>query len=155
MPFKVGVIPGVTAAVFSDFSFWNGQVFIVEGQRFRPRGLFRRRVTLPGIPQNVEGTLKMGLPGSQRLVVAGTAYPIGPPVPRALQILAMLPLLLGLLVKGGLAWVIVAVALAANTKALTSTLRNSTKAGLMAATFLAGACVNVALAVALRAAWWH
>ena len=97
----------------------------------------------------------MGLPGSQRLVVAGTAYPIGPLVPRALQILAMLPLLLGLLVKGGLAWVIVAVALAANTKALTSTLRNSTKAGLLAATFLAGAFVNVALAVALRAAWWQ
>lgn len=155
MPFEVGRIPGVTGPVFSDFSFWNGLFFTVEGQRLKPRGLFRRRVTLPGIPENVEGTLKAGLPGSQRLVVAGTAYRIAPDIPRGLQILAVLPLLLGLLVKGGLAWVVVAVALGANTKAVTSTLTNPTKTAVLIATFLAGAAANVALATALHAAWWQ
>ncbi|WP_374969325.1 hypothetical protein [Terrabacter sp. BE26] len=154
MLFEVGRIPGVPGAVFSDFSLWSGRTFIVEGQRYQPRGFFRRRVTLPGIPENVDATLNGFLPGAQTLVAAGTTYRIGPRVPRDLQILAVLPLLLILLVKGGPGILVAGVAFSVNTKILMSSGSDVTKAGLLIATLVFGASLNVALAIALHAAWW-
>ncbi|WP_207555758.1 hypothetical protein [Intrasporangium flavum] len=145
----------MTAPVLSDFSLWDGLAFTVEGRRFRPRGIFHRRVTLPGIPTNVEATVTGALPGTHRLVVDGTAYPVGPPVPLGLKVLALLPFLLGLPIKGSLGWLVVALALPCNSRILLSSRTNVAKAALLVATLLVGAGVEVALAVWLAATWWQ
>src|SRR5262245_7180839 len=94
VPFEMQPVPGVPGAVLSELSVWSGLTFSVNGKRVKARGVWDRRVTLPGTDGPVEGRLKNGLPGAQRLIVAGNAYPIGPPVPGGLQILAVLPVLL-------------------------------------------------------------
>jgi hypothetical protein len=68
--FEVGQVPGVKGIVLSDFSMWNGLGFIVEGQRIKPRGIWRR-VTLPGTPRNVEAHVKGGLPGAEKRPTCG------------------------------------------------------------------------------------
>jgi hypothetical protein len=96
--FPVGAVPGVIGPVFSVFSLWSGLSFIVEGRRYRPTG-FSSRVTLPGIPRNVEGRVSSGLlPGAEKLLVDGQAYPTGWEATLGLRVLAMAPapaLLLG------------------------------------------------------------
>jgi len=155
MAFQMQPVPDVPGTMLSDVSFWRGLTFIVNGQRVKPHGLLPRRVTLPSRDGPVEGKLKGGLPGAQQLIVAGSAYPTGPPVPTGLRIVAVLPLVLTLLVKGGFRTVVALTAVVLNTQIITSTRPRSIQVGLMLATLLVGAGVNVAIAVALRATWWR
>src|SRR4051794_22318435 len=120
MPFEMQPVPGVPGTILSDVSFWRGLIFIVSGQRVKPRGLFPRRVTLPGTDGPVNAKLHGGLPGAQQLIVGGKAYPTGPPVPTSLRIVAVLPVLLVLLVKGGLGLIVAIAAVTLNTKIVTS-----------------------------------
>lgn len=155
MPFEMQPVPDVPGTILSDVSLWRGLTFIANGQRAKPRGLFVRRVTLQGADGPVEAKIKGGLPGAQQLAVAGKAYATGPPVPKGLRIVAVLPVLLVLLVKGGLGLVVALSGLTLNTQIVTSARPNSTKLGLMVATLIVGSSVDLAIAVALRAAWWQ
>jgi hypothetical protein len=156
MPFEMQPVPGVAGTIMSEVSLWRGLTFIVNGRRLKPRGIFVRRVSLPGADGPVEGKIKGGLPGTQQLIVEGNAYPTGPPVPKGLQVVAALPVLLMLLIRGGGLGLIVAIAgVTLNSQIVTSTRPNRTKVALMVATLLVGASVNIALAVASRSAWWQ
>lgn len=155
MPFEMQPVPGVPGTILSDVSLWRGLTFTVNGQRVKPRGLFPRRVSLPGTDGPVEAKLKGDLPGAQQLIVEGKAYPTGPPAPTGLRIVAVLPVLLVLLVKGGLGLIVAIAAVTLNTQTVTSTRPNSTKVAFMVATLIVGAGANIAIAVALRAAWWQ
>lgn len=101
MSFSVMRIPGVAGEVLVESSFWRGLRFTVNGERIKPHGFPRNRLTLPGIDGPVEVKIRgAALRAHPSLMAGEREYPTGPPTPRAQQILALLPLLGLLAVQG-------------------------------------------------------
>lgn len=145
MPFEMQAIPGVSGVVRSEFSFWTGLAFIVDGQHIKPRG-FRRHVTLPGTYGAVEARLKGGLPGAQTLLVDGQEYATGPAVHKGLRIVALLPILALLLAKPWWSFPAVIVAVVINTGIIRSDRSTMSKVTLIVACSIAACGLNLALA---------
>ncbi len=76
MPFADLHIPGVAGPVSTDYSFWSGFRFFVDGQRVKPQGFPRNRLTLPGVggPGGAEGEAP-GNPGPTPRVGGGGGVP--------------------------------------------------------------------------------
>lgn len=101
-------IPGVAGALSTDGSFWTGLRFSVAGERVKPKGFPRNKLSLPGTGAPVAAKVKAGLLRPYpTFVVGGEEYPTGPPTPRGLKVLSWLPLL-GLVIVQGVVGVLVA-----------------------------------------------
>ena len=147
---SVITIPGVLGELTARSSFWQGWIFHVDGERVRPHGFPRNRLTLPGdsgpIPARIKGGLFRAYP---TIVVDQTEYPTGPPTPRGLQILALLPLALILLVQGILGFAVAFVSVAVNMSIRRSDRSERAKVGLVVVTVLTAAVVDVLLLVTI------
>lgn len=153
MTFANLYIPGVAGSLSTTYSFWKGYAFSVDGQREKPQGFPRNRLSLPGVSAPVEAKIKGGpVRAHPTLVVDGREYSTGPATPIGYQILALLPVLLLAIVQGALGFVVAFGAIALNLSIIRSERPNATKAGLMVAVLAVGALVDVLLVTALVAA---
>lgn len=144
MTLAVLTIPGVAGDIVTETSFWSGFKFVVGGQRVKPRGFPRNRLTLPGTAGPVEATVKGGiLRPHPTLVVGGTEYRTGPPTSRGLQISALLPLLTLALVQGFFGFLVAFGGVAINMGVLRRELPIRTKYALLGATLIAAIAVDV------------
>lgn len=149
MAFADVTIPGVSGTVSTDYSFWGGYRFIVDGQRVKPHGFPRNRLTLPGTSGSVEAKIKGGVARAHpALVVGGEEYPTGPATPRLQQVIALLPLLTLLLVQGAIGFVVAFGGTAVNMGIVRGEQRDGVKVGLMIATLVAAVAVDVAVVIA-------
>src|SRR4029078_1051941 len=151
MAFAALTIPGVSGDIAIDYSFWRGYTFTVDGQRVKPQGFPRNRLTLPGASgPPVEAKIKGGLFRAHPvLVVGGTEYPTGPPTPLGMQILALLPILALLLVQGALGFLVAFGALAINMGVVRVSRSGSVKAALMVAIFIAAIAIDLLIVFAI------
>lgn len=151
MAFAALTIPGVSGDIAIDYSFWRGYTFTVDGQRVKPQGFPRNRLTLPGASgPPVEAKIKGGLFRAHPvLVVGGTEYPTGPPTPLGMQILALLPILALLLVQGALGFLVAFGALAINMGVVRGSHSGSVKAALMVAIFIAAIAIDLLIVFAI------
>jgi hypothetical protein len=151
MAFAVLTIPGVSGDISTEYSFWKGYTFTVDGQRVRPQGFPRSRLALPGESgPPVEAKIKGGLFRAHPvLVVGGTEYPTGPPTPRGLQILALLPILALLLIQGALGFLVAFGGVAINMGVVRGPRSRSVKTALMVATFIGAIAIDVLMAFAI------
>lgn len=146
-------IPGVSGIVSTDYSFWRGYRFTVDGQRVKPHGFPRNRLTLPGTSGSVEAKVRGGVARAHpALVVGGTEYPTGPDTPRLQQVLALLPMLTLLLVQGAIGFLVAFGGSAVNMGIVRGEQRDAVKVGLMVATLLAALAIDVTLVLAIDSA---
>ena len=150
MPFADLSIPGVAGVVSTDYSFWSGYRFFVDGRRVKPQGFPRNRLSLPGVSGPVEAKVKAGLNRAYpAFVVDGREYPTGPPTPVALQVLALLPLLTLFLVQGAVGFAVAFGGVYANLGIARGEQSSAAKASLMVATLVAAVAVDLAAIAAL------
>jgi hypothetical protein len=150
MAFATLTIPGVSGDISIAYSFWKGYTFTLDGQRVKPQGFRRNRLTLAGTSGPVQAKIKGGLFRAYPvLVVGGTEYPTGPPTPRGLQILALLPVLALLLVQGALGFLVAFGGVVINMGIVRGSRSGSAKAALMAVTFVGAVVIDLLAAVAL------
>ncbi|WP_330475857.1 hypothetical protein [Terrabacter sp. C0L_2] len=153
MAFADLTIPGVSGTVSTDFSFWSGYRFTVDGRQVKPHGFPRNRLTLPGASGSVEAKIKGGLARAHpALVVGGTEYATGPDTPRLQQVLALLPMLTLLLVQGAIGFAVAFGGTAVNMGIVRGEQRDSVKVALMIGTLVAAVAVDLAAVMALDAA---
>jgi hypothetical protein len=146
-------IPGVAGVVSTDYSFWSGYRFFVDGERVKLHGFPRNRLTLPGVTVPVEAKVKAGLNRAYpALVVGDREYPTGPATPVVLQVLTLLPLLTLLLVQGGIGFgvafggVLVNLGIARGERSL------AVKVALMVGTLVAAVALDLTAVAAFDAA---
>lgn len=150
MPFAPITIPGVTGEILTTYSFWTGYKFFVEGQRVKPHGFPRNKLTFPGTNGPVEAKIKGGLFRAHPVLVVGdTEHTTGPPTPRGLQALALLPLLSIVILQGALGFVLAFGAVAASMGVIRGTGTNGAKAALMVGILLAVAATDIVVVVAV------
>lgn len=150
MAFAPISIPGVAGVIETESSFWAGYKFFVEGQRIKPRGFARNKLTFPGVSGTLEAKIKGGLFRAHPILVAdGKEYTTGPPTPGGLQALALLPALSILVFQGLLGFLLAFGSVAVNMGIIRSTRTNGVKAALLAGTFAVVALIDVLLVIAV------
>lgn len=141
---------GVAGRLSTTYSFWKGSAFAVDGQRVKPNGFLRNRLSLPGVSGAVEATIKGGLVRAHpTLVLGGREYSNGAATPIGGQVLALLPVLQPAIVHDALGFLVAFGAIALNMSIIRSGRPNATKAGLMVAVLAVGVLVDVLLVTAL------
>lgn len=147
-------IPGVAGEILIEYGSLGGHKFTVGGEPVRPHGFPRNKLTLPGTDGPVEAKVKGGLfRAHPALLVGGKEYAAGPPTPRVLQILALLPLAALLLVQGALGFLVAFGGIAVNMGVVRSERSDGVKVGLVVATFIVAVVIDLAIAVALTSAF--
>lgn len=137
-------IPGTPGPLRIENSFWKGLRFSINGHPIKPHGFPRNRLTLPGMQGPIEAKIKGGaLHAHPSLIIGGQEFMTGPPTPKIQQVLALLPLLLLVLVQGALGFLIAFGAIAANMGIIRAEHSAGTKVGLLLATLVAAATVDV------------
>ena len=149
MAFSPMTIPGVTGPVTTEYSFWKGYKFFVDGQRVKPQGFPRNKLQLPGTDGPVEAKIKGGLFRAHPiLVIDGQEYTSGPPTPTGLQVLGMLPVVSILILQGALGFLLAFGAVALNMGTVRGSFSTGTKIALMVATLVAVLAIDAAVLVA-------
>jgi hypothetical protein len=153
MTFAPMTIPGVSGEISTTYSFWTGYRFFVDGQRVKPRGFLRNRLTLPGAAGPVEAKIKGGAFRAHPVLVVGDGeYTTGPPTPRLLQALGVLPVLSIVVFQGLLGFALAFGGVAINMSVIRSARSDRAKIALMSATFVTIAVIDTVLVVALVSA---
>lgn len=143
-------IPGTPGPLRIENSFWKGLRFSINGHPIKLHGFLRNRLTLPGMQGPIEAKVKGGaLHAHPSLMIGGQEFMTGPPTPKIQQVLALLPLLLLVLVQGAFGFLIAFGAIAANMGIIRAEHSAGTKIGLLFATFLAAATLDVLIVTAL------
>ena len=143
-------IPGVAGVVSTDYSFWSGYRFSVDGARLKPHGFPRNRLTLPGTAGPVEARVKAGLNRAYpALVVGDREYATGPETPVALQLLALLPLVTLLLVQGAIGFAVAFGGVFVNLGITRGEQSTGVKVALMVGTFVAAVAIALAAVAAV------
>ena len=146
-------IPEVAGEVSTEYGFWRGYRFTVNGERLKASGPWRNRLTLPGTTGPVEAKIKAGmLRAYPSLVVGDVEHRTGPATPRAQQMLAVLPLLAYLLVQGLIGIAVVLLAIVANMAVVRSGSSTALKIILMIGVFAVALVVDIGVALAINAA---
>jgi hypothetical protein len=147
-------IPGVAGSVSTEYGFWSGYKFRVGGERVKPHGFPRNRLSLPGTEGPIEAKVKGGLfRAHPALVVGGTEFSTGAPTPRVQQALALLPLAGLLLIQGALGFLVTFGGIVINMGIVRSERSDRAKIGLMVATLIAVVVIDLVIAVALLSAF--
>lgn len=134
-------LPGVAKSVTIENSIWSGLKFSIDGEVIKPHGFPPTKVTLPGRVEPVEVTVKGGLLSAHPIMVVGDQeFPTGPPTPRLLQVLTLLPLVCLVIVQGVLGFVVAFAAVAINLGLLRTENSEGRKMAIMGGV-LAGAIV--------------
>jgi hypothetical protein len=143
-------IPGVAGVVSTDYSFWSGYRFSVDGTRLKPHGFPRNRLTLPGTAGPVEARVKAGLNRAYPAHVVGDReYATGPETPVALQLLALLPLVTLLVVQGAIGFAVAFGGVFVNLGITRGEQSTGVKVALMVGTFVAAVAIALAAVAAV------
>ena len=153
MTFAPMTIPGVAGEISTTYSFWTGYKFFVGGQRVKPHGFPRNKLTLPGADGPVEAKIKGGAFRAHPIVVSGGGeYTTGPPTPTSVQMVALLPVLSILVLQGLLGFVLAFGGVAINMGIVRSRQSNPAKFGLMVTTFVAVVVIDIVIVTAVVSA---
>jgi hypothetical protein len=150
MAFAELTLPGVAGTVVTEYAFWSGFKFLVNGERVKAHGFPRNKLALPGTHGPVEAKVKGGmLRAHPVLVVGGTDFPTGPPTPAIQQVLALLPLIGLAIVQGVLGFLIAFGGLAITMGVVRSERSGGAKVGLIIATVIAVVVIDLVLVIAI------